>query len=106
MGAIAGWITGPRHARDEAALAPMLQAIAHRCQDAGDMVGLAQRGPRQQLVMGVTLRDRFSGVSLVLDGALSNAAELRSSLEKHGYAFTRGSDAEVLLRAYQYWDKD
>jgi asparagine synthase (glutamine-hydrolysing) len=70
------------------------------------MIGLAQRGARQQLVMGATLRDAFSGISLALDGALANAAELRASLEKRGYAFTRGSDSEVLLRAYQHWDKD
>src|SRR5436190_408160 len=106
MGGIAGWIAAPRHARDDGALVSMLEAIAHRCKEGEPMLGLAERSARQQVVLGATLRDPFSGISLVLDGTLANAGELRSSLGKRGYAFTRDSDSEVLLRAYQQWDKD
>jgi asparagine synthase (glutamine-hydrolysing) len=106
MGGIAGWITNARRARDEGALAPMLEAIAHRCTASEGMLGVLERGARQQLALGATLRDEASGISLALDGALSNAAELRASLAKRGYSFTRASDSEVLLRAYQHWDKD
>lgn len=106
MGAIAGWIANSRRTRDDGALAPMLEAIAHRCTGSEAMRGLAQRSARQQLVLGTTLRDKASGISLALDGALANAGELRANLEKRGYSFTRDSDSEVLLRAYQYWDKD
>src|SRR4051812_7939813 len=106
MGGIAGWIATRRHARDESALGPMLEAIAHRRAAGEDLCGLVDRSPRQQLVLGATLRDPASGVSLVLDGALANAGELRALLEKHGYRCKADSDAEVLLRAYQRWDKD
>jgi asparagine synthase (glutamine-hydrolysing) len=50
-------------------------------------------------------------VALALDGAILNAAELRAQLERHGYGFAgegegAAAHAEVLLRAYQYWDKE
>jgi len=45
-------------------------------------------------------------VSLALDGELLNAAELRAELARRGVALAAEGDAELLLRAYQYWDKD
>jgi asparagine synthase (glutamine-hydrolysing) len=106
MGGIAGWITPTRRARDEGALATMLESIAHRRTESEDLCGLLDRSPRQQVVLGAMLSDKPSGISLALDGAIANAQELRQKLEKSGYSFARESNAEVLLRAYQYWDKD
>ena len=106
MGALAGWVTTSRRARDEGALGPMLEAIAHRCTRGEDLCGLADHSARRQVVLGTTLRDEASGISLALDGAIANAQELHPLLEKHGYPFKEKTHAEVLLRAYQHWDKD
>ncbi len=106
MGAIAGWIAPARRAREEDALGPMLEALAHRRAPGEALSGLAERGVRQQVVLGTTLRDDAAGISVALDGTIAGAAELRALLAKHRYAFKEKTGAETLLRAYQYWDKD
>jgi asparagine synthase (glutamine-hydrolysing) len=106
MGGIAGWITASRRARSEDALGPRLATLAHRRAPGEGLSGLADRSLRQQVVLGTTLRDDASGISVALDGTIANAAELRTLLGKHGYAFKEKTGAEALLRAYQYWDKD
>ena len=108
MRGLAGWVTTGRAAIDDGALLPMLEALAGR-EPAGaatDLVGFADRSLRRQAVLGATLCDRTARVSVALDGAIGNAAELRAELAKRGHAFARGTDAEVLLRAYQQWGKD
>src|SRR6185437_8913348 len=78
---------------------------------ADSLSALLDRSARRTVVLGASLVDRPSGVALALDGTILNAAELRAQLGQRGYAFsTEGeadeSQAEVLLRAYQYWDKE
>ncbi|HEX7052826.1 MAG TPA: asparagine synthase-related protein [Burkholderiales bacterium] len=105
MGAIAGWATTLRGAPDPAPLGAMVEALAHRAR--GESVsGILDRSPRRTVVLAASLNDPASRISLALDGAILNAAELRSELGRHGFAFRGESDAEVLLRAYQYWDKE
>ena len=104
MAGIAGWIAPTRAPRDEAALAPMLQALAHR--GAAGLCGYVDRGARHQVVLGATWVDHAARIALVVDGTLLNAAELRKGLAARGYRFAGDSEAEVLLRAYQHWDKD
>ncbi len=104
MCGLAGWAAG-RGGPDPAALAGMAEALAHRNAAEG-LSALIDRNPRRSVVLGASLVDRASGVALALDGTILNAAELRAQLARHGYAFTGESDAEVLLRAYQYWDKE
>lgn len=104
MAGIAGWIASTRGAGDEATLAPMLGALRHR--GIGDLVGYVACEGRQQVVLGASLWDHASRIALVLDGALANARALRTQLASRGFRFESGSDGEVLLRAYQYWDKD
>jgi asparagine synthase (glutamine-hydrolysing) len=110
MGGIAGWVALHRRALDEGALAGMLSAVAHRFHAETELHAVADRGARQQAVLGAVLHDAASGVSIALDGAIANAQELRGILAKRGHAFAArsdaGGDAELLLRAYQHWDKD
>ncbi len=106
MSGIAGWAVPSRQSRDEDAVLPMLEALGHRHAADETLFGYAHRGPRQQVVLGSTLCDQPSGIALALDGTIANARELRAQLAKRGFAFQKGTGAELLLRAYQYWDKD
>lgn len=104
MAGIAGWIAAARQACDEGALGPMAGALAHRGVE--DLYAYLDAGARRQVALGAALVDRPARIALVLDGALANATELRGALAKRGYRFTGESQEEVLLRAYQHWDKD
>jgi asparagine synthase (glutamine-hydrolysing) len=106
MAGIAGWIAPAGRAGDENALGPMAGALAHRTQAGEILSGVVDSDARRQLVLGATLCDEPAAVSLVLDGSIVNAAELRAELTKRGYGFKSSSCEEVLLRAYQDWDKD
>ena len=64
------------------------------------------RQPRRSVVLAASLSDATLGISVALDGAILNAAELRSQLAKRGHPFKTKTDAELLLRAYQHWDKN
>lgn len=44
-----------------------------------------------------------AGLHIVFNGEIYNYLELRAELSDLGYAFSSGSDTEVLLRAYQHW---
>src|SRR5213075_1055169 len=66
--AIAGWVS--TEPRDEAALSPMLERLAHRA--GGELSGFVDRRRNCQVVMGASLYDAQSGVAVVLDGAISN----------------------------------
>jgi len=99
VGAIAGWVSS--EPRDENALAAMLERLAHR---AGELSGFVDRRRHHQVVLGANLYDKQSGIAVVLDGAIANREELRSWLAKR--RMEAKNDAELLLRAYQYWDKD
>ena len=104
MGGVAGWVAGARGAPEAAAIAPMLEALAHRGEaaaalGAGARVLLGARGPQ-------FLHDEASGIALALDGELCNRAALRAHLAARGHRFDGDSSAEVLLRAYRHWDKD
>jgi asparagine synthase (glutamine-hydrolysing) len=94
----------------------MLLAIAHRgpddsgvaqfrCQGTGHDVFLGHRrlaiidpaGARQPM------RDDDAGLAVTFNGEIYNFRQLRDQLSGLGYRFTRDSDTEVLLRAYQHW---
>jgi asparagine synthase (glutamine-hydrolysing) len=105
MAGIAGWIAPARRSVDENLLGAMAAALAHRARPGATLHGVIDTNARRQLALCATLRDAACGIALVLDGGIVNAAELRTQLVKHGYPFAEGSAAEVLLRAYQHWDK-
>ena len=82
----------------------MLEALAHRGRGEGGMLELPRGG-----VLGASpqpLHDAPSRIALALDGEICNGEELRRSLALRGYEFARGGAAELVLRAYQHWDKD
>lgn len=106
MSGLAGWAVPARGALEEGGLLPMLEALSHRHGAEETLLGCADRRRQQQVVLGATLRDPPSGIAVALDGAIDNARELRAQLEKRGFSFPQQTGAEVLLRAYQYWDKD
>jgi asparagine synthase (glutamine-hydrolysing) len=105
MCGIAGWVALSRGALDDSALLPMLEALGRRTARE-DLVALVDRRAGRQAVLGASLCDRAARISLALDGGFANARELRAELAKRGHAFSCGSDAELLLRAYQHWGKD
>ena len=105
MSAIAGWASSARGAVDPGPLAAMADALAHRNLEAS-LSAVMDRSPRRSVVLAASLSDAASRISLSLDGALLNAAELRAELARRGFSFSGTGEEEVLLRAYQYWDKE
>jgi asparagine synthase (glutamine-hydrolysing) len=116
MCGIAGWIAGARVAPDEGALAPMLEALAHRGPDGAGACSFVDSESGRQIVLGhrrlaiidpngspQPMRDDNAGVALTFNGEIYNFRELRQHLAQRGYRFERDSDTEVLLRAYQHW---
>jgi asparagine synthase (glutamine-hydrolysing) len=103
MCGLAGWVTTGR-APEASAIASMMEALPHR--NSGDISALIDTQPRRAVVLAAEVSDAASGISLAFDGALLNAAELRAELARRGHAFAGDADAEVLLRAYQHWDKE
>ncbi len=103
MCGLAGWAAAGS-APDAQALAPMVEALAHRNGEEA-LCALIDQQPRRAVVMAASLCDP-QGVSVALDGAILNAPELRAELGRHGIALAAANDAELLAQAYQYWDKE
>ena len=97
MGALAGWVATTQ--REPQALVPMLESISHRGDAPSAYVSATA-------VMGTHVSDEAAELAIAFDGAILNRAELKKSLASRGYRFETGSDAEIALRAYQYWDKE
>ncbi|HUP96565.1 MAG TPA: asparagine synthase (glutamine-hydrolyzing) [Usitatibacter sp.] len=115
MCGIAGGLVDSRSLMTRATLERMLQAIEHRGPDGqgaceypvsdGRRVLLGHRrlaiidpvGGHQPMV------DDEARLALTFNGEIYNFRELREQLAACGYRFTRDSDTEVLLRAYQHW---
>jgi len=86
----------------------MVEAVAHRNNSGNGseaLVALIDQQPRRTVVMAASLSEA-GGISVALDGAILNAAELRAELGRHGIALAAANDAELLAHAYQYWDKE
>jgi asparagine synthase (glutamine-hydrolysing) len=118
MCGIAGWVATREGALGDEVLSAMLAAIAHRGPDdegrasfttpSGEQVVLGHRrlaiidpeGARQPMC------DDAAGMALTFNGEIYNFRDLRRELGALGYSFTRDSDTEVLLRAYQQWGEE
>ncbi|MBV8031883.1 MAG: asparagine synthase (glutamine-hydrolyzing) [Betaproteobacteria bacterium] len=116
MCGIAGWIAPIRVAPEEGALQPMLDALVHRGPDGAGQFAFGAPKSGARGVLGhrrlaiidpegsrQPMRDAQAGLALTFNGEIYNFRELRRELEKHGAAFERDSDTEVLLRAYERW---
>ncbi|HWI38699.1 MAG TPA: asparagine synthase (glutamine-hydrolyzing) [Burkholderiales bacterium] len=104
MCGLAGW-TSTTAAADAAALAGMVESLAHR-NGGADLCAVIDEQPRRAVVLAASFTDEVNGLSVALDGPLVNASTLRAELARKGYPFSGDSDAEVLARAYQHWDKE
>ena len=116
MCGIAGWIAPPAPSLNLDVLAGMLRAIAHRGPDDAGMHVAAAATMGCEVFLGhcrlaiidldgarQPMCDTAAGLALVFNGEIYNFRELREELLEHGYCFSRDSDTEVLLRAYQHW---
>src|SRR5512146_6374 len=52
------------------------------------------------------LVDEQAGLALAMDGRVDNRDELKELLERQGLRLTGGTDAEIVLRAYQCWGEE
>src|SRR5258708_8237216 len=117
MCGIAGWVGATLPDGACAAMAGMLQGIAHRGPDdqgvfvtAPDAAGGAQviLGHRRLAIIDPNgarqpMRDDDAGLALVFNGEIYNFRELRAELSRCGQTFALNSDTEVLLRGYRQW---
>ena len=116
MCGIAGWIAEAQSTLTESTLASMLEAIAHRGPDDQGISYFRCAGTEHHVFLGhrrlaiidpngarQPMCDTAAGLALTFNGEIYNFRELRSELRQLGYRFTRDSDTEVLLRAYQHW---
>jgi asparagine synthase (glutamine-hydrolysing) len=119
MCGIAGWIARPASSLTEKTLASMLQAISHRGPDDQGMYSSRCGATEHEVYLGhrrlaiidpegarQPMRDVQAGLTLTFNGEIYNFRELREELTRLGYRFTRDSDTEVLLRAYQRWGSE
>lgn len=118
MCGIAGWIAKAESQLTEDTLSAMLQAIAHRGPDDEGMASFhcvtghhVFLGHRRLAIIDPEgahqpMCDREAGLALTFNGEIYNFRELRDELSGFGYRFTRDSDTEVLLRAYQHWQEN
>jgi asparagine synthase (glutamine-hydrolysing) len=123
MCGIAGWIADERRGRlfesPDEVMSNVLEALAHRGPDGAGVCSFQSEGASHRVVLGHRRLaiidpegarqpwvDERAGIAVTFNGEIYNFRELREQLVKRGYTFTRDSDTEVLLRAYQHWDKD
>jgi asparagine synthase (glutamine-hydrolysing) len=115
MCGIAGGVVNPKSLMTGATLERMLQVIEHRGPDghgAREFAGPADwrvfLGHRRLAIIDPDgarqpMCDDAAQLALTFNGEIYNFRELRAQLEAMGHRFTRDSDTEVLLRAYQQW---
>ena len=87
MGAIAGWIAGSRRAPEAEALAPMLEALAHRARRGGHARAGRERAATTAWCSATARTTRAPALSLAFDGSIDNRDELRRRSQLRSYVF-------------------
>jgi len=116
MCGIAGIFHRDRRSVDRDGLLRMARAIAHRGPD-GEGVHVDNGSPSAGLIARrLAIIDVAHGVqpmstedeafTIVYNGEIYNAAEVRRDLEAHGHRFRSRCDTEVVLRGYAQWGSD
>ena len=110
--------TAPR--ADEAAIRAMTDAVAHRGPDGSGtflhgrlalghrrlaIIDLGESG-HQPMHYGDGALTGHGALTLVFNGEIYNYLELKSELERAGYAFRSRTDSEVILAAYARWGEE
>ncbi len=116
MCGIAGWVATPESPLRRGTLESMLLALAHRGPDDSGIAQFRSHGTGHDVFLGhrrlaiidpagarQPMRDDDAGLAVSFNGEIYNFRQLRDQLSALGYRFTRDSDTEVLLRAYQHW---
>jgi len=118
MCGIAGWLARPAPSLDGSTMTSMLGAMAHRGPDGEGIYNEVTHcghqlflGHRRLAIIDVAgaqqpMRDNDAGLALIFNGEIYNFRALRNQLLELGYHFSRDSDTEVLLRAYQHWGEE
>src|SRR5688572_7230833 len=116
MCGIAGWVASRGSMLSMETLDSALRAIAHRGPDNQGMSSFGCPATEHQVFLGhrrlaiidpegsrQPICDSAGGLALTFNGEIYNFRELRRDLALLGHRFTRDSDTEVLLRAYEHW---
>ncbi|QGZ93385.1 asparagine synthase (glutamine-hydrolyzing) [Terricaulis silvestris] len=111
MSGIAGIIRFDGGPAEPALVEQMTSAMAHRGPDGvhhwfNGSVGLGQcmlRTTPESLAESQPLANEDESVVLVMDGRVDNCQELRQDLLSRGLRLRDVSDAELVLRAYEFW---
>jgi asparagine synthase (glutamine-hydrolysing) len=116
MGGIAGIWQVDGQAIDRTTAERFIAAMAHRGPDAqglllddSERLALAHRGraPIDPNTAGDQPMVSIGGHYVIThDGNVYNSPELRTDLERVGFRFRTGTDAEVILAAYECWGPD
>ena len=111
MSGIAGICNLDGAPADPVVLQAMMQAIAHRGPDAsGSWIdGPVALGHLMLQATPESLRETqpfanpAAGLCVTFDGRVDNGVQLRATLDARGYVSRTGTDAELLLQAYECW---
>src|SRR5689334_5278426 len=114
MSGIAGIYNVDGRPVDTAVLTGMAQAMAHRGPDGVGQytdgpVGLCHRmlhTTPESIREKQPLLDDTKALCLVFDGRLDNREELQTALKAKGATLRNDTDAELVLRAYEYWGSE
>ncbi len=115
MCGIAGFLSNDVHApADEAAVARMTAALAHRGPDASGAwkSGPCALGHRRLSIIDLSveanqpLLNETRDVAIVVNGEIYNFVELRRELEGKGHSFRSRSDSETALHLYEEYGDD
>ena len=99
---------------DRSTVERMISVIPYRAVDGSGVwsngpiaIGHAQLATTPEAAAETSpLIDASSGLVLSMDGRVDNRDELIADLNSHGHQIRTGSDAEIVLRAWQRWGAD